>query len=55
MQLTEQQPGPSRSPHGSVLFHQVPNVPGIVTSLLRFWLFWQYPPSLDKPYKSLQA
>ncbi|KYO27552.1 sugar transporter SWEET1 [Alligator mississippiensis] len=37
------------------LYIMVPNVPGIVTSLLRFWLFWQYPPSLDKPYKSLQA
>ncbi|MEE6491762.1 hypothetical protein FKM82_016358 [Ascaphus truei] len=32
----------------------VPNFPGIVTSVLRFWLFWQYPP--DQPsYRPLQA
>ncbi|KFP60084.1 Sugar transporter SWEET1, partial [Cariama cristata] len=28
----------------------VPNVPGIVTSVVRFWLFWQYPPGQDKLY-----
>ncbi|XP_067169634.1 sugar transporter SWEET1 [Apteryx mantelli] len=33
----------------------VPNVPGIVTSLLRFWLFWRYPPGQDKPYRPLPA
>ncbi|KFU83966.1 Sugar transporter SWEET1, partial [Chaetura pelagica] len=27
---------------------QVPNVPGIITSVLRFWLFWQYPPGPDR-------
>ncbi|XP_074836878.1 sugar transporter SWEET1 isoform X3 [Carettochelys insculpta] len=39
----------------SDLYIMVPNVPGIITSLLRFWLFWQFPPDLDKPYKPLQA
>ncbi|XP_068778532.1 sugar transporter SWEET1 isoform X1 [Struthio camelus] len=33
----------------------VPNVPGIVTSVLRFWLFWRYPPGQDKPYRPLHA
>nr|XP_028566547.1 sugar transporter SWEET1 isoform X1 [Podarcis muralis] len=33
----------------------VPNVPGIATSLIRFWLFWRFPPDLNKTYKSLQA
>ncbi|NXI68639.1 SWET1 protein, partial [Anseranas semipalmata] len=28
----------------------VPNMPGIVTSAVRFWLFWRYAPSRDKPY-----
>ncbi|NXG98039.1 SWET1 protein, partial [Loxia leucoptera] len=28
----------------------VPNVPGIVTSLVRFWLFQRYRPEQDKPY-----
>uniref|UniRef100_A0A8C3SFP1 Sugar transporter SWEET1 n=1 Tax=Chelydra serpentina TaxID=8475 RepID=A0A8C3SFP1_CHESE len=37
------------------LYIMVPNVPGIVTSVLRFWLFWQFPPDQDKLYKSLQA
>ncbi|KAM4014449.1 sugar transporter SWEET1 [Anomaloglossus baeobatrachus] len=32
----------------------VPNFPGIVTSILRLWLFWKYPQ--DQPfYRSLQA
>ncbi|KAG9470724.1 hypothetical protein GDO78_016937 [Eleutherodactylus coqui] len=32
----------------------VPNMPGIVTSLVRLWLFWRYPP--EQPlYHSLQA
>ncbi|NXY11352.1 SWET1 protein, partial [Pteruthius melanotis] len=33
----------------------VPNVPGIITSLVRFWLFQQYRPEQDKPYSSLPA
>uniref|UniRef100_UPI00398E7FAC sugar transporter SWEET1-like n=1 Tax=Pristiophorus japonicus TaxID=55135 RepID=UPI00398E7FAC len=35
----------------------VPNVPGIVTSLIRFWLFWSFAPSSqDKySYRPLQA
>ncbi|NXK28252.1 SWET1 protein, partial [Arenaria interpres] len=33
----------------------VPNVPGIVTSVVRFWLFWRYPPSQDKPYRPLHT
>ncbi|NWX68732.1 SWET1 protein, partial [Alca torda] len=28
----------------------VPNVPGIVTSVVRFWLFWRYPPGQDRSY-----
>lgn len=39
----------------SDLYIMVPNVPGIVTSLLRFWLFWQFPPDQDKLYKPLHA
>ncbi|XP_053331487.1 sugar transporter SWEET1 [Spea bombifrons] len=36
------------------LYIMIPNLPGIVTSILRFWLFWKYPP--DKPsYPYLQA
>uniref|UniRef100_A0A8C3U5M0 Sugar transporter SWEET1 n=1 Tax=Catharus ustulatus TaxID=91951 RepID=A0A8C3U5M0_CATUS len=31
----------------------VPNVPGIVTSLVRFWLFQRYRPEQDKPYSPL--
>ncbi|NWY94656.1 SWET1 protein, partial [Loxia curvirostra] len=33
----------------------VPNVPGIVTSLVRFWLFQRYRPGQDKPYSPLPA
>uniref|UniRef100_A0A803T0K2 Sugar transporter SWEET1 n=1 Tax=Anolis carolinensis TaxID=28377 RepID=A0A803T0K2_ANOCA len=34
----------------------VPNVPGIATSLVRFWLFWRFPPDLNKTlYRPLQA
>ncbi|NWR81223.1 SWET1 protein, partial [Centropus unirufus] len=36
-------------------FITVPNVPGVVTSVVRFWLFWQYPPGQDKPYRALLA
>ncbi|XP_067395216.1 sugar transporter SWEET1 isoform X2 [Emydura macquarii macquarii] len=39
----------------SDLYIMVPNMPGIVTSVLRFWLFWQFPPDHDKLYKPLQA
>ncbi|XP_041094994.1 sugar transporter SWEET1 isoform X1 [Polyodon spathula] len=39
------------------LYITVPNTPGVITSLLRFWLFWQYPSTgQDKfSYKTLQA
>ncbi|XP_014816710.1 PREDICTED: sugar transporter SWEET1 [Calidris pugnax] len=33
----------------------VPNVPGIITSVVRFWLFWRYPPGQDKPYRPLHT
>ncbi|KAI1229926.1 Sugar transporter SWEET1, partial [Lamprotornis superbus] len=33
----------------------VPNVPGIVTSLVRFWLFQRYRPEKEKPYSPLPA
>ncbi|KAM9368498.1 sugar transporter SWEET1 [Phaethornis superciliosus] len=33
----------------------VPNVPGIVTSVLRFWLFWWYPRGQEKPHRPLHA
>ncbi|XP_053559397.1 sugar transporter SWEET1 [Bombina bombina] len=36
------------------LYIMVPNLPGIVTSLIRFWLFWSY--STDQPnYRYLPA
>ncbi|NWV00731.1 SWET1 protein, partial [Upupa epops] len=28
----------------------VPNIPGVITSAVRFWLFWRYPPGQEKPY-----
>ncbi|XP_069796227.1 sugar transporter SWEET1 isoform X2 [Narcine bancroftii] len=28
--------------------HQIPNMPGIATSLIRFWLFWKYPATDEK-------
>ncbi|XP_029436126.1 sugar transporter SWEET1 isoform X2 [Rhinatrema bivittatum] len=38
------------------VYIMVPNVPGIFTSLLRFWLFWQYPAEQNMySYKSLHA
>uniref|UniRef100_A0ABM5F3I2 Sugar transporter SWEET1 n=1 Tax=Pogona vitticeps TaxID=103695 RepID=A0ABM5F3I2_9SAUR len=37
------------------LYIAVPNVPGIVTSLVRFWLFWHFPTEHQKPYRLLQA
>ncbi|XP_041320789.1 sugar transporter SWEET1 isoform X2 [Pyrgilauda ruficollis] len=39
----------------SPLADLVPNVPGIVTSLVRFWLFQRYRPEQDKPYSALPA
>ncbi|XP_059499970.1 sugar transporter SWEET1 [Stegostoma tigrinum] len=34
----------------------IPNVPGILTSLVRFWLFWRFSPVQDKfPFRPLQA
>ncbi|XP_078392425.1 sugar transporter SWEET1 [Cetorhinus maximus] len=34
----------------------VPNVPGILTSLVRFWLFWSYSSGQDKyAYRQVQA
>ncbi|RMB93889.1 hypothetical protein DUI87_29625 [Hirundo rustica rustica] len=39
----------------SPLADLVPNVPGIVTSLVRFWLFQRYRPEQDKPYSPLPA
>ncbi|XP_069074516.1 sugar transporter SWEET1 [Pleurodeles waltl] len=34
----------------------VPNFPGILTSLLRFWLFWQYPSEKETyQYRQVQA
>uniref|UniRef100_A0A6I8N3T6 Sugar transporter SWEET1 n=1 Tax=Ornithorhynchus anatinus TaxID=9258 RepID=A0A6I8N3T6_ORNAN len=37
------------------LYITVPNVPGIVTSLMRLWLFRRYPPTHDRAYRPLQA
>ncbi|XP_035423396.1 sugar transporter SWEET1 isoform X2 [Cygnus atratus] len=39
----------------SDLYITVPNVPGIVTSVVRLWLFWRYAPGRDKPYRPLHA
>lgn len=33
----------------------VPNLPGILTSFIRLWLFWKYPPEQDKNYRLLQT
>ncbi|XP_004589041.1 sugar transporter SWEET1 [Ochotona princeps] len=33
----------------------VPNLPGIFTSLVRFWLFWKYPQEPDRNYRLLQT
>ncbi|NXX77677.1 SWET1 protein, partial [Urocolius indicus] len=33
----------------------VPNVPGIVTSAVRFWLFWRYPVGQDKAHRALHT
>ncbi|XP_015274613.1 PREDICTED: LOW QUALITY PROTEIN: sugar transporter SWEET1 [Gekko japonicus] len=37
------------------LYIAIPNIPGIVTSIIRFWLFWHFPPDPNRPYKLLQA
>ncbi|XP_070622196.1 sugar transporter SWEET1 isoform X1 [Erythrolamprus reginae] len=38
------------------LYIAIPNMPGIATSLLRFWLFWRFPTTdQDKNYKLLHA
>ncbi|GAB0200858.1 sugar transporter SWEET1 isoform X1 [Grus americana] len=37
------------------LYIMVPNVPGIVTSVVRFWLFRRYPPGQDKAYRLLHT
>uniref|UniRef100_A0A8B9VPP7 Sugar transporter SWEET1 n=1 Tax=Anas zonorhyncha TaxID=75864 RepID=A0A8B9VPP7_9AVES len=37
------------------LYITVPNVPGIVTSVVRLWLFWRYSPGRDNPYRPLHA
>ncbi|KAG2462668.1 SWET1 protein, partial [Polypterus senegalus] len=41
----------------SPLVDLVPNSPGIITSLIRFWLFWQYPTGKEKhsSYRPLHA
>ncbi|EHB07308.1 RAG1-activating protein 1 [Heterocephalus glaber] len=33
----------------------VPNLPGILTSFIRLWLFWKYPPEQDKNYRLLHT
>ncbi|XP_007108948.1 sugar transporter SWEET1 isoform X2 [Physeter macrocephalus] len=33
----------------------VPNFPGILTSFIRFWLFWKYPQEQDRNYQLLQT
>ncbi|XP_030697639.1 sugar transporter SWEET1 isoform X3 [Globicephala melas] len=33
----------------------VPNLPGILTSFIRFWLFWKYPQEQDRNYQLLQT
>ncbi|XP_029791900.1 sugar transporter SWEET1 [Suricata suricatta] len=33
----------------------VPNIPGILTSFVRLWLFWKYPQQPDRTYPLLQT
>ncbi|XP_077012470.1 sugar transporter SWEET1 isoform X1 [Tamandua tetradactyla] len=33
----------------------VPNVPGILTSFIRLWLFWKFPQEQDRNYRVLQT
>ncbi|XP_007946697.1 sugar transporter SWEET1 [Orycteropus afer afer] len=37
------------------LYIMVPNLPGILTSFIRLWLFWKYPQEQDKNYRLLQT
>ncbi|XP_059530358.1 sugar transporter SWEET1 isoform X3 [Myotis daubentonii] len=42
-------------PYIMPLRFQVPNVPGILTSVIRLWLFWKYPQEQDRNYQLLQT
>ncbi|XP_070253691.1 sugar transporter SWEET1 isoform X3 [Myotis yumanensis] len=42
-------------PYIMPLRFQVPNVPGILTSFIRLWLFWKYPQEQDRNYQLLQT
>ncbi|XP_036200254.1 sugar transporter SWEET1 isoform X3 [Myotis myotis] len=42
-------------PYIMPLRFQVPNVPGILTSGIRLWLFWKYPQEQDRNYQLLQT
>ncbi|XP_037356091.1 sugar transporter SWEET1 isoform X2 [Talpa occidentalis] len=33
----------------------VPNLPGVLTSYIRLWLFWKYPKEKDRNYQLLQT
>ncbi|XP_038624743.1 sugar transporter SWEET1 isoform X2 [Tachyglossus aculeatus] len=37
------------------LYITVPNAPGVVTSVVRLWLFGRYPSTQDRAYRPLQA
>ncbi|KAM5160364.1 sugar transporter SWEET1 isoform 4-T6 [Callospermophilus lateralis] len=39
----------------SPLADLVPNLPGILTSFIRLWLFWKYPQKQDRNYRLLQT
>ncbi|XP_069334751.1 sugar transporter SWEET1 isoform X2 [Eulemur rufifrons] len=39
----------------SPLADLVPNLPGILTSFIRLWLFWKYPQEQDRNYRLLQT
>ncbi|XP_044528524.1 sugar transporter SWEET1 isoform X3 [Gracilinanus agilis] len=41
--------------HLSDLYIMVPNIPGIITSLIRLGLFWKYPQVQEKSYSLLQT
>uniref|UniRef100_F6UKD7 Sugar transporter SWEET1 n=3 Tax=Monodelphis domestica TaxID=13616 RepID=F6UKD7_MONDO len=41
--------------HLSDLYIMVPNIPGIITSVIRLGLFWQYPQVQEKSYSLLQT
>ncbi|XP_024429456.1 sugar transporter SWEET1 isoform X1 [Desmodus rotundus] len=44
-----------RDPYIMPLGFQVPNLPGILTSFIRLWLFWKYPQDQDRNYQLLQT